>query len=182
MIIAITGTPGVGKSSVADVLREDGYEVVNLFKIAKDNGFIDGTDEERHSWIVDVDRLNNYVKKNYTRDGIVFVEGHLSHCLKCANRVIILRCHPDELRKRLSLKGWSDEKIKENLEAEILDVILVEAADIHPFKNIFEIDTTSKSLEEVMLSFNEIINNNFKHMKKYNIGNIDWSEEIFKDF
>ena len=182
MIIAITGTPGVGKTSVADVLRENGYEVVNLFKIAKDNGFIDGTDEERHSWIVDVDRLNNYVKKNYTRGGIVFVEGHLSHCLKCVDRVIILRCHPDELRKRLSLKGWSDEKIKENLEAEILDVILVEAADIHPFKNIFEIDTTSKSLEEVMSSFNEIINNNFKHMKKYNIGNIDWSEEIFKDF
>jgi adenylate kinase len=182
MIIAITGTPGVGKSSIASVLRENGYEVVDLFKIAVDNGFVDGNDEERHSWIVNVDKLNDYVKKNYARDGIVFIDSHLSHCLKCADRVIILRCHPTELRKRLSFKGWSDEKVKENLEAEILDVILVEAVDIHPAGNIFEIDTTGKSSEEVMSSFNEIINNTFKHMKKYNIGNIDWSEEIFKDF
>ena len=182
MIIAITGTPGVGKSSVASVLRENGYEVVDLFKIAVDNGFVDGNDEERHSWIVNVDKLNNYVKKNYTSKGIVFVEGHLSHCLKCADRVIILRCRPDELRKRLSFKGWSDEKVKENLEAEILDVILVETVDIHPVGNIFEVDTTGKSIDAVMSSFIEIINNKLKHMKKYNIGNIDWSEEIFKDF
>jgi len=182
MIIAITGTPGVGKTSVSHVLRNDGFEVVNLFKIAVENGFVVGSDKRRASRIVDVDRLDDYVKKNYSGKDLVFFEGHLSHFLKCVDRVIILRCHPDELRIRLSDKGWKEEKIKENIESELLDVILCETADVHPWENVFEIDTTNKSVDVVVSSVMAIINNKFRHMKKYNMGNIDWSGEILKDF
>jgi len=182
MIIAITGTPGVGKSSVSYVLRKDDFEVVNLFKIAVDNGFVVGDDKRRASRVVDVGRLDDYVKENYGRRDIVFFEGHLSHFLKCVDRVIVLRCHPDELKIRLSNKGWKEEKIRENIESEILDIILCETADAHPWENVFEIDTTGKSVEAVTSAVMEIINNKFRHMKKYNIGNIDWSDEILKDF
>ena len=98
------------------------------------------------------------------------------------DKVIILRCHPDELRKRLSQKRWKKSKVKENIEAEILDIILCEAVDVHPEKNVFEIDTTNLDKNSVSELIMEIINNNFEHMKKHNIGNIDWSEEILKDF
>jgi hypothetical protein len=77
---------------------------------------------------------------------------------------------------------WKTEKINENLEAEILDVILCESVNIHPKKNIFEINTTDKSIDDVASSIMEIIRNKFKPMKKYNIGYIDWSEEVLKDF
>ena len=182
MLVALTGTPGTGKTSVSTILIENGIEIVDLNKIAVENNFIIGIDEERNSRIIDIDRLNEFVKENYSRNDIVFVEGHLSHLLKNVNKVIVLRCHPDELKRRLSGKKWKKEKIKENLEAEMLDVILCETVEIHSEKNIFEIDTTDKSIDSVASSIMEIIKNKFKHMKKYNIGKVDWSEEILKDF
>jgi adenylate kinase len=182
MIIAITGTPGTGKSFVSTVLRENGYDIVDLNKVATEKDFVIGLDEKRNSKIINIDKLNKYVKENYAKKDIVFVEGHLSHLLKSADKVIVLRCHPDTLKKRLAKKGWKAEKINENLEAETLDVILCEATDIHSKKNIFEINTTDKSIDDVASSVMEIISNKFKPMKKYKIGYIDWSEEVLKDF
>ena len=95
---------------------------------------------------------------------------------------MILRCHPKKLKKRLEEKGWNQKKIKENVEAEILDVVLCEAVEIHPENNIFEIDTTNKKIESVTSAIIDIVKSNFKPTKKYNMGKIDWSEEILKDF
>ena len=71
------------------------------------------------------------------------------------------------LRKRLSGKGWKEEKINENIEAETLDIILCETIELHSEKNVFEIDTTDKSVDSVASSIMEIMKNNFKPMKKY---------------
>ena len=54
--------------------------------------------------------------------------------------------------------------------------------DSHPEKNVIEIDTTNMDISNVAALIMEIIKNNFEHMKKHNIGNIDWSEEVLKDF
>ncbi len=180
MIIAITGTPGTGKTSVSNSLKAKYFEVVDLNRLAVDENFLDGFDEKRGSKIVDIDKLNNYMKSNYTSRNLVFVEGHLSHLLKAVDKVIVFRCHPKELRKRLSSKKWKKEKISENVESEILDIILCETNSIHPAENIFEIDTTHRSVNDVMSSVVEIVENDFKPMKKYNMGKIDWSEEILK--
>ena len=182
MIVALTGTPGIGKTSIANILKEKGFLVVDITKIAIEKSFLIGNDEKRDSKIVDIDVLNKYVGENYKDEEIVFIDGHLSHLLACVDKVIVLRCHPDKLRIRLSNKGWREEKIKENLEAEILDVILCEAVEMRSKKDIFEINTTKKSIDYVVSSVLEIVGNKFKNMKKYNIGNIDWSEEILKDF
>ena len=180
MIIAITGTPGTGKTSVSKILKDKDFEVVDLNKLAVGEDFLDGFDEKRDSKIVDINKLNNYVKNNYTTGSIVFVEGHLSHLLKAVNKVIVLRCHPQELRKRLSTKKWKEEKISENVESEILDIILCETNNIYSAENIFEIDTTHRSVDDVTSSIVEIVENDFRPMKKYNMGKIDWSEEILK--
>lgn len=182
MIIAITGTPGTGKTSVSKVLQKNDFEVLDFNKIANDKNFIIDRDKKRDSNIIDIDGFNNYIESNFSGKDIVFIEGHLTHLLKCVDKVIILRCHPNKLRKNLSKKDWKKEKIKENLEAEILDVILCEVTENFSEDNIFEIDVTSKSIEDVALSIMEIAEYRFKNMKKYNIGKIDWSEEILKDF
>jgi len=182
MFIAVTGTPGVGKTSVTDQLIENDLTVVHLFKTAVKNGFILDNDNERNSRVLDISRLNDFIKNNYAENDLVFIDGHLSYLLDCVDKVIVLRCHPDKLKHRLSFKGWSDNKVSENINAEILDVILCDIVDNYSDEDIFEIDTTDKSVEEVFSCIVEIKDNSFDHMKKYNIGNIDWSEEIFKDF
>ena len=182
MIIAITGTPGTGKTSVAKTLIKKGYIVLDLNKIACENDFLIGRDKKRGSNIVDIDKLNLFIKKNYSGSDTVFVEGHLSHLLKCVDKVIVLRLHPSQLKKHLEKKKWNKEKIKENLEAEILDVILCESVETHSEDNIAELDVTYKSVNEIVLIIVNLAENIFKNMQKYKIGKIDWSEEILKDF
>lgn len=182
MIIAITGTPGTGKTSVAKKLIRKGYIVLDLNKIACENDFLLGRDEKRKSNIVDIDRLDLFIKKNYINFNIVFVESHLSHLLKCVDKLIILRLEPFQLKKNLKKKGWNEKKIKENLESEILDIILCESVEIHSKDNIAELNVTNKSADEIVLIIIDLVKEGFKNLQKYKLGNIDWSEEILKDF
>lgn len=182
MIIAITGTPGTGKTSVAKKLVREGYIVLDLNRIACENDFLLGRDEKRKSNIVDIDKLNLFIKKNYSKFDIVFVEGHLSHLLKCVDKLIVLRLEPSQLKKYLKKKRWNEKKIKENLESEILDIILCESVEIHSKDNIAELNVTNKSVDEVASIIIDLVEDGFKNLQKYKIGNIDWSEEILKDF
>ncbi|MEM0492639.1 MAG: adenylate kinase family protein [Candidatus Thermoplasmatota archaeon] len=182
MLIALSGTPGTGKTAVSTVLKEKGYKVLSLYEIAVSNSLTCGTDKKRNTTLIDIAGIDEYIKKEYGEsDDLIFVEGHASHLLESARYVIILRCHPKELKKRLKMKKWKIEKIKENVEAEILDIILCEAVDLHEEDRIFEIDTTDKTIDETVSSIQEIINNKFQPLTRYRIGGIDWSEEILKD-
>ena len=180
MWVALTGTPGTGKSSVATLLQKQGYTIVRLHQLAKENKCIDGIDTKRNTQLIDVNKLNNSIKKHFNKDELVFFEGHVGHLLKVIDKVILLRCHPKELKKRLMKKKWRSKKIKENVDAETIDVILCEAAEHHLKENIFEIDTTKKTIEEVASIILDIVKKKFQPTKPYTIGQIDWSEEIFK--
>jgi len=164
-LIAITGTPGTGKSTVAEVLRKRGYVVLSVNEIAEEFGCVE--EEEDGVKIIDLGCLG---KIEVDAD---FVEGHLSHHLN-AQAVIVLRCRPDVLYKRLVEKGWGEEKIRENVEAELIDYILVEALEKH--ENVHEIDTTNLTPEEVADKIEEILKG-----KKYPPGNVDWISELSDD-
>jgi adenylate kinase len=180
MIVAITGTPGTGKTTVTSILEKKDFTVVDLKKVAFENKFIIGFDKIRSSRIVDIKKLDKYIKNRFNNQDIVFVEGHIAHLLSCIDKIIILRMHPSKLKKILKNRNWSEEKIHENIEAEILDVILTEAVDIHTENKCFEINGTKQSINDIVECILELINNKFKNMKKYKIGKIDWSDEILK--
>jgi adenylate kinase len=182
MRIGLSGTPGTGKTSVATKLRKNGYTVVGLNELAIEQGFIDGVDRKRNSKLIDMNKLDRYIKKNYTGNDLVFFEGHVAHLLSSIQNVIILRCHPRKLQKRLSKKKWTTEKIQENVEAEALDIILCDAVVHHTKNHIFEIDTTSKTTDEITSIIITLVNHKFKPTKPYSIGQIDWSEEILKKY
>ena len=182
MIIAITGTPGTGKTSVAKKLFIDGYNIIDLKKIAFENNFLLGTDKKRKTEIIDIKKLDRFILKNYMKKEIFFAEGHISHLLKSIDKIILLRRNPEKLRKNLENRDWNKEKINENIESEILDIILCEAVEIQKSENIFEIDTTDKTINDVVSIIKDLLKKEFKNIKKYKIGKIDWSEDILKDF
>lgn len=136
----ITGTPGTGKSSVADILAGQGFRVVRLTDTV--GPYVTGRDEDRGVDIVDEER---WAEEFGPVEG--FVEGQLAHLLPC-DRVVILRCRPDILAGRLRERGYPDGKVRENSEAEALDVILIETLEEHPPEHILEIETTSVSAED----------------------------------
>jgi len=168
MLIALTGTPGVGKTTTAEILRKRGYKVLSVNELAEEFDCIIG--EEHGCKIVDVEELAEKVKE--LRNGLVILEGHLSHLLN-PDMIIVLRCNPLELKKRLESKGWSEEKVLENVEAELTDVILIEALD--GSENVYEIDTTNLSAEEVADIVEMIIKGKGEEFKP---GRIDWIAEV----
>jgi adenylate kinase len=153
MLIALSGTPGVGKTTASQLLLAKGYKILQIEKLAEDNGFVFAIDEESNSKIIDVEGLDEFISKHFTGENNI-IEGHLSHLLS-VDFAIILRCDPLVLKQRLEVKGWPPKKIKENVGAEILDVIKVEAYEV--LDTVYEIDTTSKTPEEVAAQIENIL-------------------------
>jgi len=172
MKVAITGTPGTGKTSVAAFLAEKGYEVRSFDELAED--FVVGYDEERKCKIVDTEEMDKAFR-NIREEGIMFVEGHLAHMLS-VDFVIVLRCDPSELEKRLKAKRWEDKKIKENLEAEAMDLILSQSCDIHE-GHVAEIDTTGREAKEVAEEIDKIVEDGFTNAKVGVVGYSKWLME-----
>lgn len=62
--IIITGTPGVGKTSHAELLAENtGMKHLAINKVAEEQDCYDGRDEELQTWIVDEDKVRQHNKQ-----------------------------------------------------------------------------------------------------------------------
>lgn len=173
MIIALTGTPGVGKTTVAKELSKH-FDVISLNSIVKKYRIKHGYDRKRKSKIIDIKKLAAAAKKESGKHKNIIIEGHLSHLLD-AGLVVVLRCRPDVLAKRMKRKGWSENKIRENVMAEILDAITIEALE-KSGKNVSEIDTTRKNAKQTAKLILNILNNH-SIQNKYRAGKIDWTEK-----
>lgn len=167
MRVAVTGTPGTGKTSATAHLEAD-FEVCHLNDAVEREGLYTERDEERDSLVVDLDALREYVGD---REGIV--ESHLAHHLP-ADRVVVLRCAPEELEDRLRERGGKEAKVRENAgptkstqalaryasenaESEALDLILSEAVAEHGLESVYEIDTTDRSPDEVASEIERVV-------------------------
>ena len=176
MIIAITGTPGTGKTAVSAILGEI-YPILDLNEVVKEMGFYSGVDDKRGSLEVEMGELERYIQKIIPDYDDLIVEGHISHLLEVEYGVIIvLRCRPSALYDRLKAKGFNEGKIRENVEAEALDVILIEAIE-GGFKAVYEVDTTERSVEEVANCIVEIIDGRGSR-GAYQPGSVDWGDEL----
>ncbi len=151
MKIAVTGTPGTGKTTVAKKLAERiSVDYVSINDFARKRDCIISHDEERDSDIVDVKKLREEMKST---DNCI-LDGHLSHFMD-SEMVFVLRCKPSSLKKRLEDKGWKEEKVAENVDAEITGIIEREARNSN--EEVYSVDTTDKEPEEVVDILQRII-------------------------
>jgi len=187
MIIALTGTPGTGKTTVCEIIKEHSqyskqYSIIDVNKLVLDEKLYTGKDEERDTYEADMDKLEERVKQEIEKkSGDVIMEGHLCHLLP-ADAVIVLRAHPVALRKRLGKrKNYSFQKVKENAEAEALDVILVEATQRN--KMVFEINTTNMNIIAVVKSVISIIDalKLGRTPEEFLPGKMNWIEQATMD-
>lgn len=151
MRIAVTGTPGTGKTSATEALETD-LEVVHLNEVIEAEGLTTGRDEERDTLVADLDAVEAWLDG---RDDVV-VESHLAHLLP-VDRVVVLRCHPEELERRLEARGEPQATIEENAESEALDLILAEAVDRHGEAAVYEIETTDLDPSAVAAAIEAVV-------------------------
>lgn len=169
MLVAVTGTPGTGKTAACDALARRGYVVVDLDDVARRDGYIVGRDEARETDEVDVDALAKGLR---VPAKIAFLRSHYSHRMD-VNMAIVLRCRPSVLRTRLESRGWRPEKVRENVEAEAIDVITQEAVERLPL--VYEVDTTSMTADQAADAILDILQGRTRGREP---GAVDWSEEV----
>lgn len=181
MLIGLTGTPGTGKTSVSKYLEgKRHWKVIHLNDLIKEEQLYTEIDEDRDAVIADMELVRQRLAEIISgrENEVIILESHLAHYI--ADIVIVLRVYPPELKMRLKARGYSEEKIRENVEAEALDVILVEAFEW--CKKAFEINTTGKSIEETGQNIEKIIDHilsdSEEELSDYKPGSIDWIDLI----
>ena len=171
----MTGVPGVGKTTVAGMLAERlGGTPIDLSRLAEREDLITGWDEERKTAIADLDRLRDRLLEiQASSGGPLIVEGHLAADVvppEAASFVFVLRRAPWRLKEELEARGYEPGKVRENVEAELLDVCLAEAVEAYGPSRVCEIDTTDRTPEEVVEEVLSIINGDGVCRS----GRIDW--------
>ncbi|MDS0221133.1 adenylate kinase family protein [Haloarcula sp. S1AR25-5A] len=167
MRVAVTGTPGTGKTTATERLDTD-LDVLHLNEVIKGEGFSTGIDEDRGSLVADLDGLSEWLDG---RDGVLF-ESHLAHHFD-ADRVIVLRAHPETIVERLRERGDDDSKAYENAESEALDVVLSEAVEEHGMESVYEIETTDRDPDAVASEIQAVVDGE-REPSAGTVSYIDW--------
>lgn len=174
-IIVVTGTPGVGKSSLARALAERlGWNALDLSDLSLREGLVREYDAARGTWVIDEGRVRKAVVRflRASKSNLI-AEGHYAQAVVPPNWVelaFVLRCDPRVLEERLRSKGYGEDKVLENVEAEILDSCLLEALNAFGRSRVHEIDTSRLSLEEAVSEALEVIGGR----KRPSLLGIDW--------
>jgi adenylate kinase len=146
--ILISGVPGTGKTTISRLLAEklDALHL-ELSRFAIEEGLTGGRDEARKTEIIDLEALSRRVTELIQgSERRIIVDGHYSPDLipsSLVEKIFILRRAPWEIRDELEERGYKDEKIRENIEAEILGVCLSDSLELHPPERVCELDTTT---------------------------------------
>jgi adenylate kinase len=175
-VILVTGTPCVGKTSVARLLTSKLDTLyVNLTELAVQENLVYGKDEKRGSIIVDEGRMRRKIGKiieDCNKQDII-IDGHYAVNVvpkSLVTYVFVLRRNPVELRRLMEQSGFSGSKLWENLASEILDVCLVDALKIIDEGKVCELDITGKSTEETVDEILDVLSGN----KICCVGIVDW--------
>ncbi|KAG1783801.1 P-loop containing nucleoside triphosphate hydrolase protein [Suillus placidus] len=162
-VIIITGTPGTGKSTHAQLLQDASpvpLKHINVGQLVKDNSFHHGFDEQWQSYTVDEDKLLDELEPLASAGGII-LDWHTCEIFpeRWADLVVVLRCNHTILWERLEKRNYPLKKIQENNEAEIMEVVLQEARDSYPQQIIVDLKSeSSQDLENNVANIVEWIN------------------------
>jgi adenylate kinase len=170
MKLAISGTPGTGKTVIAKKLSERlGWKLIGLNELARKLGAYQGEDKELDSKILEMRKIYDYWIQV---EGDAIIEGHAAHELP-ADITIVVRCDPKVLEKRLKKRySKNPKKVEINLNSEILGVITSEAVRYN--EKVYEIDTSKRSVEQ---NVDDIMNILDGRTVEYEVGLMDWLDE-----
>jgi adenylate kinase len=182
-VILITGTPCVGKTTIAQQLTvELDALYVNLTEFAEKHSLTVRQDKKRKTAIIDEEKMCTIISETIdkTEKRNIIIDGHYAPAVvpKCyATRIFVLRRNPIELRRFMEKSGFSGTKLWENLASEILDVCLVEALQEHDEEKVCELDVTGKTVENVTREILAILD---KHKKCF-VGYVCWLAMLEKE-
>ena len=183
MKIILSGTPGVGKHTIATTLSSlfDKVTIVDINKIILSEDLL--IPSQRGNRDVDIQKSLDFLtlllsKKEY-QDSIIV--GHLAPYVidpLLVDLAVILRRSPYELIKIYEDRSYSQTKISDNMVAEILGIISYDALKNFEFSKLSELEIATGVLPS--LSAQKIVNM-YMDKKQRSFGNIDWLPLVQND-
>lgn len=181
-VILITGTPGVGKTSVSRLLCSKlGASYIDLDKLVKLEKLISDVDEIRGTLVVDENKILKRVEEIIimSKEDVI-IDGHYAVNVVPTKKIhvtFVLRRDPDELKMLLISRGFEIKKVWENLASEILDVCLIDAINMSSFSQVCEVDVTKKDVDESVKEIIEILDNK----RQCKVGVVDWLGKLYRE-
>jgi adenylate kinase len=174
--IGITGNPGVGKHTIADMLSKKikNSKIIDINKIIISNQAFN-----YETFEADLKKTRLFLLKELINDNVIVV-GHLLPYVIKRNEldfIAILRKSPYSLIDVYEKRKYSNKKLQENILCEILGICFYDTLKVFGKKKISEIDTTCDNPEE---SVKKIIYN-YDYKSKRQIGLVDWLDLIYKN-
>ena len=167
-IILVTGSPGAGKSFLIKnlylKLKDLGYKIVKISasKRAFEKNLIVAYDVERDTHIIDYENLKKTLEEDVKRlskkeNHIIIIES-TDPCIirnHHVDLVIVVKCDPEILKRRLEERKWPKLKIEENVDAEYMGIIYNEALKCFDKSKVLAVNLTK--LDEVGTVINDIV-------------------------
>ncbi|KAL8791413.1 MAG: hypothetical protein Q9213_000029 [Squamulea squamosa] len=141
--IIITGTPGVGKTTLCELLTAStDLKHLAINRVAKERECHDGWDEALNSWIVDEDKILDAIEDE-VQEGGYLIDWHACDLFpeSWIDLVIVLRSDSATLYDRLKARNYPEQKLQENMDAEIMEVLLNEAREAFDHEMVIELQS-----------------------------------------
>jgi adenylate kinase len=178
IIFVVTGNPGVGKHTSASIIAEMiNAKIVDINDVAIKNNALE--EETTLGRDVNIKKLTRVLETAIQQERDMVIVGHLApYVLKPVgiSIVAVLRRSPYDLEKTLKSRGYSADKVRENVESEIIGTLLYDSLKTFGNRKVAEFDTTSKTPKETA---DEILSTLKKRPKpKSMLLGIDWLKVI----
>ncbi|HJJ23504.1 MAG TPA: AAA family ATPase [Nitrosopumilus sp.] len=173
MSIVITGNPGVGKHTITQEIAEKlELSIIDINSIAKDAGLFEKNKDTND---VDTLKLEKILEQKISEKNVIV--GHLAPYVLDKNKIkimIVLRRNPYDLISVYKERKYTDKKSIENAGSEVLGVIAHDAMSKFQEK-VFQIDTSEKSIKEVVKKVMTLISSNKGNEE------VDWLDLVTKN-
>jgi len=161
--VIICGTPGTGKSTIIERLKNDGLfdkaRHINVSRYAIENDCTSGYDEEFESYDIDEDKLEKSLRPLLEDTNTVNIIESIHADIvppELVDLVFVCRTNNTLLYDRLKSRNYSEKKVSENLQAEIFQTIMDEAMEtydkpiVHELVNdtLTDLERNSKEIVE----------------------------------
>lgn len=148
--IVITGTPGVGKTTVAArVAAELGLLHVDVGSFARERDLLAEHDAELDTYYMHEDAVLDALEPLMTQGGVI-LDHHSCDWFpqRWIHLLVVLTCSTETLYDRLDARGYSQAKLAHNVQAEIMGVVHEEAVNAYPNLNALQLANDSETQQE----------------------------------
>ncbi len=175
-LLAVSGTPGVGKTQLCQQLGQAGWSVHSLAALAEEHGCLGDTDEADGAAPIDIHRLADEWEGPET--GLHAVDGHLAHFLD-VDGVVLLRCHPETLRQRLAGRRYSPSKVQANAEWELMAGHWSELLEFELDVPVLELDAGAQDTASLLAAVIDWVADGLasEPLEEAALSAIDWLEQ-----